>query len=196
MKKKNLFVGVAQIVLSVGIFCVGGMMCYLKAQKTVSPDAQLTAQLKQVEALRDICINLKTTLPQHEKAFENLNKALGPLKGSVDTIVGLRDYTIMKKKPFYALGNSFTGFQKSIQEVQNSLIAARFSFCKISRIQSEELIPATEDCIKAFKAELALLEQKKTHAMYELYSILGLFALVGIGLLINGITICCRKENA
>ena len=196
MKKKNLFVGIAQIVLSVGIFCGGGAMYYLKTHKADCSEARLVAQIKQAEAMHDICINLKTTLPQHEKALVNLNNALGPLKGSVDTIVGLRDYTVMKKKPFYALGNSFTGFQKSIQEVQDSLIAARFSFCKISRIQSKELIPATEDCIKAFKAELALLEQEKTHAMYELYSILGLFALVGIGLLINGITICCRKENA
>ena len=187
MKKKNLFVGIAQIVLSVGIFCVGGMMGYLKAQKTVCPDAQLTAQLKQAEALRDICIHLKTTLPQHEKALENLNKALGPLKGSVDTIVGLRDYTVMKKKPFYALGNSFTGFQKSIQEVQDSLITARFSIQEIARIQNNAFIPATEDCIKAFKRE-------RTHAMCELYCLLGLFAFAGAGVLINGIALCCRKE--
>ena len=196
MKKKNLFIGVAQIVLSVGIFCGGGVMYYLKTHKADYSEARLMAQIKQAEAMHDICITLKTTLSQHEKALVTLNNALGPLKGSVDTIVGLRDYTVMKKKPFYALGNSFTGFQQSIQEVQDSLIAARFSFCKISRIQSKELIPATEDCIKAFKAELALLEQGKTHAMYELYSILGLFAFVGIGFLINGITICCRKENA
>ena len=171
-------------------------MGYLKTHSSDCSEARLKAQIRQAEAVQKICVDLRTTLPQHEKALVNLNNALGPLKGSVDTIVGLRDYTVMKKKPFYALGNSFTGFQKSIQEVQDSLIAARFSFCKISRIQSKELIPATEDCIKAFKAELALLKQGKTHAMYELYSILGLFALIGIGFLINGITICCRNENA
>ena len=196
MKKKNLFVGIAQIVLSVGIFCGGGAIYYLKTHKADCSEARLVAQIKQAEAMHDICINLKTTLPQHEKALVNLNNALGPLKGSVDTIVGLRDYTVMKKKPFYALGNSFTGFQKSIQEVQDSLIAARFSFHKNSHIQNKELIPATEDCIKAFKTELISLEQEKAHATYELYCLLGIIALIGVGFLINGITICCRKENA
>ena len=171
-------------------------MGYLKTHSSNCSEARLKAQIRQAEAVQKICVDLRTTLPQHEKALVNLNKALGPLKGSVDTIVGLRDYTVMKKKPFYALGNSFTGIQKSIQEVQDSLIAARFSFHKISSIQNKEFIPATEDSIKIFKAELVSLEKEKTRAMYELCCLLGIFAFVGIGFLINGITICCRKENA
>lgn len=194
MKKKNLFVGIAQIILSVGIFCGSGMMYYLKSIQVDHTETRLVAQIKQAEAMRNICVDLNTTLPKHEKALENLNKALAPLQNSVDAIVRLRDYTVMKKKPFYALGNSFTGFQKAIQEVQDSLLAAHFSFNNISAIQNKSLIPATENCIKIFKSDLDNLKQEKKYDIYNLYCLLGIFAFVGIGFLINGITFCCRKN--
>jgi hypothetical protein len=154
----------------------------------------LAAQARQAEALRNVCRNLQATLPQHEKALSNLHKALGPLKVSVDVIVALRNYSIMGKKPLQALGNSFIGFQKSLQEVREFLWSAQISFNRISKIQTQDLIPATEDCLKTFKAELVTLEQKKKHDRYTLYCLLGVFVLAGLGLFSNGVYLCCRKE--
>ena len=346
MKKKNLFAGITQIVLSAGIFCGGGVMYYLKTHKSDYSKTRLSTLKKQAEVMQDICSNLHTTnrnlhttnrnlqtinsnlqtthrnlqtthrnlqithrnlqtthrnlqtthrnlqithrnlqtthsnlqtthsnlqtthsnlqteflyfrktLPLHEKVFKSLNNALDPLKHGVDTIVELREYTIMKKKPFYALGNSFAGFQKSIGDVKDALKSAESNFHQMGKnkklIQTTENslaaldknsiaaldknsiaaldknsiatldknsiaaldknsiaaldksnINATEKNIKAFRenhlkvfdSELAALEYENKKDMYNFYCLLGMFALIGIGFLGNGIWLCCEEK--
>lgn len=173
MKVKNLFPGMIQILLAVGIFAGAGMMYHLNqeanaqkasrlAEQQKKEAIRLAAQLEQAHALKAICVNLQATLPLHEKSLSHLHSALEPLQLSVDAIVSLRDYTVMQKKPFYAVGNAFAGLQESIQSVRDSLLGAQINFHRIAALQQDNLIPATEKCIVSYTADLAKLQASDT----------------------------------
>lgn len=74
MKVKNLFPGMIQILLAVGIFAGAGMMYHLNqeanaqkasrlAEQQKKEAIRLAAQLEQAHALKAICVNLQATLP-------------------------------------------------------------------------------------------------------------------------------------
>ena len=205
MKKKNLIVGIAQIVLSVGIFCGVGAAYYFSQLEADCAKANYAIQQKQAEALQGFAVQLQGALAEHEKVLTNLDKVLVPLKNSIDTIVSLRDYTIMKKRPVYALGNSFANFQKSLNDVKTSLYKARFSFNRNFRLSHENLITANKnyiaalkavpmECLKADSAESAQSKLENKYEQYIFFCFLGMFFLAGLGLLSIGIQNCIRND--
>ena len=116
MKKKSLFVGVVQIILSIVIICGGGVLGYIEYHKSCRMAALLDASRKQASV--------------YVKGVKSLETALSPVKKGVDAIVKLRD-----KKFVAPVGRAFVGLQTSCLEAQISLREARVCFEQVERLQ-------------------------------------------------------------
>ena len=181
--------GVGQLIIGIGAI---GISAYLFVTSNGKRNAEINSRIQKTEALiryesckKSAFLNLSKAVPAHDIALGKLNSTLKPIEHSINTIVALKEYVIMSKKPLYYLGNAFTGLQASIKDVQDSIMGIRHSM-KILTKEDAELLKNIDANVASLQAEIHELNQlKEKHITSELL-FFAVALLLGFGFIMNG----------